>query len=237
MAVWYSWVKMVWDDFLSLIYPNLCFCCGEVLVKQENIICTSCVVGLPRTNFHMEEGNPVEQLFWGRVPIEKATSYFIFQKGSRYRKLLHQLKYKGFRSVGVEMGQRFGAELISSGYFDDIDVLVPVPLHPKKQRKRGYNQSLAIAEGLAFSLGKQIDSTNLYRTSHTESQTRKGRFERWQNVNALFDVRNLETFEHRHILLIDDVVTTGSTLEACAYAVRKSKGAKVSVATLAFASI
>jgi len=195
-------------DFISLVYPNICLCCDNPLVNQESIMCTRCNIQLPRSHFHLVEGNPVEQLFWGRVPIVKATSYFIFKKGSRYQRLLHYLKYKGCREI-----------------------------HPKKEKKRGYNQSAAIAEGLSFILEKEVDTKNLFRKHYGESQTRKGRYERWENVNEIFDVTNHVAFANKHILLIDDVVTTGSTLEACALALLKSENTKVSIATLAFASI
>lgn len=225
------------EDFLSLIFPNLCLCCDQALVKQEKFLCTRCTIDLPRSHFHLVEKNPVEQLFWGRVFIEKATSYYIFQKGSRYQSLLHYLKYKGFQEVGVELGRRFSAELLQNSYFDNIDFIVPVPLHPKKERKRGYNQSLAIAKGMAINLQKKIDSTNLYRKHFSESQTLKGRFERWQNVNELFDLHDTNRFANKHILIVDDVVTTGSTLEACALAIQKSENVKISITTLAFAAI
>lgn len=225
------------EDFMALIYPNICICCDQPLVKQEKIICSHCNVELPRTYYHLVENNPVEAIFWGRVPVEKATSYFLFQKGSRYQKLLHYLKYKGLREVGVELGKRFGAELNQNSYFEDIDLIVPVPLHPTKERKRGYNQSLAIAEGLAFILKKSIDPNNLCRNSHSETQTRKGRFERWENVSSLFDAQKPEQLVGKHILLVDDVVTTGSTLEACTQALQKHTSVKVSIATLAYAAI
>lgn len=230
-------IKEIIDDFISLIYPNSCICCDEPLVKQERIICSNCSTHLPRTYYHLVENNPVEQLFWGRVRVEKATAYFIFQKGSRYQKLLHNLKYKGIREIGVEMGKRFAAELQQNSYFDGVDFIVPVPLHPKKERKRGYNQSLAIAEGIDFILKKEIVANGLYRRHFSETQTHKGRFERWENVNDLFGVNQPELFVDKHILLVDDVVTTGSTLEACIQAFLKYPRVKISVATLAFAAI
>ncbi len=227
----------LFNDFLSIIYPNLCLCCDKVMITGEKYICTTCIVGLPRTHYHLTKENPVEQLFWGRIPIEKATSFFTFQKGSRYQIIMHYLKYKGLRGIGVEMGRIFAAELNKTSYFNDIDFLVPVPLHPKKERKRGYNQSLAIVEGMAINIKGKIVSDNLHRKSHTESQTRKGRYERWENVSTLFGVYSPEEFNGKHILLIDDVVTTGSTLEACAQTLKNCKNTKVSIATLAFASI
>lgn len=230
-------IKELMDDFLSLIYPNICICCDKPLVKQEKIICSNCNIELPRTYYHLVENNPIEQLFWGRVPIEKATSYFLFQKGSRYQRLLHYLKYKGIREIGVEMGKRFAAELQQTSYFESIDLIVPVPLHPKKERKRGYNQSLAIAEGFAIILKKDIDANNLFRKRFSETQTRKGRFERWENVSDLFEVKEPDCFTNKHVLLVDDVITTGSTLEACAQAIKKYSPVKISIATLAFAAI
>ncbi|MCF8360813.1 MAG: ComF family protein [Prolixibacteraceae bacterium] len=224
-------------DFLSLIYPNLCFCCGNALVNQEKAICLKCLVGMPRTHYHLVPDNPVEQLFWGRVQIEKATAWFLFQKGSPYRNLLHQLKYKGQRQIGVELGANFGADLMQVNYFANVDVIAPVPLHPRKKRKRGYNQSLAIAEGLASIIDKPINTDTLYRKSYSETQTRKGRFERWENVTEIFDIRNNQTFEEKHVLLIDDVITTGSTIDACAQKILQCRGAKVSVAALAWAAV
>jgi len=224
------------EDFIGLIYPNLCLTCNNVLMKQETLICTNCMIGLPRTHYHLVDNNPIELIFWGRVKIEKATAYFIFQKGSRYQKLLHQLKYKGERGIGVEMGKKFGAELMQNNYFKEVDLIVPVPLHPKKEKKRGYNQSLAIAEGLALQLGKEICTDVLYRKHYSETQTRKGRFDRWQNVNELFDIINPEKIQNKHLLLVDDIVTTGSTLEACANALLKSDNVKVSIAALGYSN-
>lgn len=230
-------INKTFNNFLSLIYPNLCLCCDSVLVSGENHICTKCIIGMPRTHYHLVKNNPIEQLFWGRVAIEKATSFFTFQKGSRYQTIMHHLKYKGIRNVGVEMGKLFAAEVQQTSYFDEIDLLVPVPLHPKKERIRGYNQSQAIAEGMAHHIRRHVADMNLFRRTFSQSQTRKGRYERWENVNELFGVKAPEAFEGKHILLIDDVVTTGSTLEACAQTLKSCKNTKVSIATLAFASM
>ncbi|MDA3880355.1 MAG: ComF family protein [Prolixibacteraceae bacterium] len=224
-------------DFSTLIYPNLCICCDESLVKQENMICTRCAIGLPRTYFHLADDNPVSQLFWGRVKLEKATSFYFFQKGSKYQKLLHHLKYKGDREIGVVLGRMLSADLNEVNFQDDIDYIVPVPLHPRKKRQRGYNQSEAIAEGMGAILNTDVVANNLQRKFYSTTQTRKGRFERWENVNNLFAQMNPEQFANKHILLVDDVITTGSTLEACAHAVLESENSKVSIATLAFAVI
>ena len=222
-------------DFLSLIFPNQCLCCETPLVHQERILCTKCDVGLPRTHFHLVDDNPIEEVFWGRVNIEKASSYFLFKKGSKYQKLMHHLKYKGRYDVGVYLGRKYGSELMQNSYFDDVDIIVPVPLHPRKERKRGYNQSLAIAEGFSEVMGKKVEENVLYRRLYSETQTRKGRFERWENMNNIFACKHEKLLDNKHVLLIDDILTTGSTLEACAL-VLIQKNIKVSIATLAYAS-
>ncbi|MBN2807629.1 MAG: ComF family protein [Prolixibacteraceae bacterium] len=223
-------------DFAGLIYPNLCITCDNPMMKQEKLLCTNCLIELPRTYYHLVNGNPVEQIFWGRVSVEKATAYFIFQKGSRYQKLIHQLKYKGAREVGIEMGRMYGNELKQTSYFDAVDLIIPVPLHPVKEQKRGYNQSLLIAEGLAQSLGKPVEFKSLYRKEFTETQTRKGRYDRWENVNSLFAVKNETALSGKHLLLVDDIVTTGATLEACTAVLLEVPGVKVSIATLGYAN-
>lgn len=230
-------LKQYLNDFLSLIYPRLCTGCGRSLVKGEEFLCYGCLVGMPRTHFHLEKGNPLEQVFWGRVKIEKATAWFFYQKGSHYQHILHQLKYKGLRGIGVEMGRAFATELNEVNYFGDVDVIVPVPLHSKKERHRGYNQSQAIAEGLSAVLSIPIEKDVLFRLHYSETQTRKGRFERWENVSDLFGLKVDGFFAGKHVLLVDDVVTTGSTLEACAQKILECEGASVSIATLGFASM
>jgi len=223
------------SDIVELFFPSLCVTCGERLVSQEKFLCLKCWYDLPVTNFHLHDENKVEQLFWGRVNIDGATAFYAYKKGSRYQQLIHFIKYKGQKELGVETGRRFGYRLAESERFAAADVLVPVPLHPKKQKKRGYNQCLFIALGMAEALGKPVSSGNLYRKVFTNTQTRKSRFERWQNVEGIFDIHRPEEFTGKHVLLVDDVVTTGSTLEACAYQLLKIEGVKVSIATLAFA--
>lgn len=219
----------------ELLFPRLCVVCGDKLIEQENWICLHCLHHIPRTNYHLEPVNPVAQLFYGRVKIELATSFFRFSKGSDYQKLLHNLKYKGMKEIGAEIGIQFGIDLMQSPEFSLVDVICPVPLHPDKEKKRGYNQSWWIASGIAKQMQKELSDDNLIRNTATETQTRKNRFERWQNVEGIFELSNPEAFSGKHILLIDDVVTTGSTLEACAQTIISQSGAKVSIATLATA--
>ncbi|MFV0592626.1 MAG: ComF family protein [Draconibacterium sp.] len=223
------------SDIFELFFPSLCVTCGERLISQEKFVCLNCWYDLPVTNFHLEPENKVEQLFWGRVNIANATAFYSYKKGSRYQQLIHFVKYKGMKELGVEAGRKFGYRLAEAGRFSSADVLLPVPLHPKKEKKRGYNQCLYIARGIAEVLNKPVLADNLYRKVFTSTQTRKNRFERWQNTEGIFDIRRPDELMGKHILLVDDVVTTGSTLEACAYQLLKIDGVKVSIATLAFA--
>ena len=209
--------------------------CGDKLIEQEQWICLHCLHHIPRTNFHLESDNPVARLFYGRVQIEYATSFFYFSKGSKYQSLLHNLKYKGMKELGEEIGKHFGIDLMQSPEFSTVDVICPVPLHPQKERKRGYNQSWWIASGIARQMQKELSSDNLIRVTATETQTRKSRFARWQNVEGIFELSNPEAFSGKHVLLVDDVVTTGSTLEACASSILTKTDARISIATLATA--
>jgi ComF family protein len=225
------------NDFLELFYPSLCITCGERLISQEKFICLKCWLDLPVSRYHQDPDNKVAQLFWGRIPVEHATSYFIYRKGSRYQKLIHSVKYYGMKELGFETGRRFGEMLTESVHFRSVDLIVPVPLHPGKERKRGYNQSEWIARGIAERLNKPVICGNLQRMVNTSTQTRKDRFGRWRNVQGIFRVKNPGEFRNKHILLVDDVVTTGSTLEACASEIIKIPSTRVSISTLAYADI
>lgn len=229
--------KQALSDVIEFIFPGLCLTCGERLVSQEKYLCNNCWLDLPVTNFHKDLENKVAQLFWGRVLISHATSFFSYKKGSKYQQLIHYTKYKGLKQLGYETGRRFGITLRESEAFLSIDFVVPVPLHPKKQKQRGYNQSDWIAMGIAKSMNKPYSADNLFREIYTSTQTRKNRFERWQNVDGIFNVKRPEEYCNKHILLIDDVITTGSTLEACAIHLLKLPNTRVSIATLAYADI
>ena len=223
----------LWDDFISLLFPRLCYGCGNHLLRNEKLICTECYVLIPRTNYHLKTDNPVAILFWGRCTIEKAATFSYYTKDSRIRKLIHQLKYNGVKEIGFELGRIYALSLKTSGFMEGIDLIIPVPLHPSKKRKRGFNQSETISAGISEISGLPVDTLSLVRKNISDTQTRKSRYDRWENVEGIFRVTGNEKLKGHHILLVDDVITTGSTLEACASEILKIENTKVSVAALA----
>lgn len=230
-----SYLYDLWDDFISLLFPRLCYGCGNHLTRNENLICTECYVVIPRTGYHTIPENPVAQLFWGRCMLEKAAAFSYYNKGSRIRSLIHNLKYKGVKEIGFELGTIYGKSLKSSGFMNDIELIIPVPLHPLKKRKRGFNQSELICDGLSSISGIPVDVTSLIRSTRTETQTKRSRYERWTNVEGIFCLRDPSAIEGKHILLVDDVITTGSTIESCTNELLKAEGVRVSVIALAYA--
>lgn len=223
-------------SFFSLFFPNYCLGCGEPLTRGEELLCTFCLFHLPRTFFHQDPGNPAARVFWGRVRLEMASSFLFFHKGGNVQKLMHQLKYQGKKEIGHYLGALYGYELGDTLPFRDAAVIVPVPLHPRKRRKRGYNQSQCFAEGLAGALNIPVEGNCLFRRQDSGTQTRKSRFERWENVEDIFGIRDPEKLAGKHILLVDDVITTGATIEACATVLLALKGTRVSAVSIAFAS-
>lgn len=224
----------LFNDFFSLLYPRLCMACGGNLQKFEDCVCTFCNYQLPRTNFHGQRDNPVEQLFWGKTQIKTATALYYFSKIGRVQNLIHELKYRGHTEVGAFLGRKLGHELSNSDFHRGIKYVIPVPLHKKKLKKRGFNQSEIFAKGLAEEMGILLDNATLYRTKFTESQTKKTRFERWENVSSKFEIIKHEHLCNTEVLLVDDVITTGSTIEACANALLRIEGIKVHIASIAF---
>ncbi len=224
-------------DFLELFFPKICITCGNKLVTQEKFICLDCYHDLPRTNFQFDPGNKAAQLMWGRVKTENVFSFYYFRKGSKYQKLIHYIKYKGLKDLGYEAGKWMGGALSANPALTDFDLIVPVPLHPRKERQRGYNQSEWIARGISDYLGKTVVADNLIRLVYSSTQTRKHRFERWKNVEGIFTVKNPMQFSDKHLLLVDDVLTTGSTLESCSAGLLKIPGVRISMATLAYAEL
>ena len=232
-----SYFYDLWDDFISLLFPRLCYGCGNHLMRNEKLICTECYILIPRTNYHLKPDNPVSQLFWGRCLIEQAAAFSFYTRDSRIKKLIHQLKYKGIREVGTELGRIYARTLKSSGFMNDIDLIIPVPLHPSKKRQRGFNQSDLISLGISEVSGIPMETGILERKTVTKTQTRKTRYDRWTNVEDIFRVTDQGRIRNMHILLVDDVITTGSTLEACASELLKVENVKVSVAALAYSVI
>ncbi|MGZ4035326.1 MAG: ComF family protein [Bacteroidia bacterium] len=224
------------NDFISLIFPQVCVSCGKSLYKNEQNICTSCVYHLPKTDFHLDNDNPIAKIFWGRTNIHSAGAFYGFNKGGKVQHLIHQLKYKGHKEIGFTIGKLYGFDLKQSENFNTVDVVIPVPLHPKKEKKRGYNQSESFAQGLATVMDAEANFTTLFRTFESETQTKKSRFSRWQNVETIFQLKNPESLAGKHILLVDDVITTGATLEACAQTLQQIPDIKISIATIAYSS-
>lgn len=223
------------NDFVSLFYPQVCYACGNSLFRNEEIICSFCSFHLPKTNFHKQVENPLSKTFWGRVKLENVAAYFYFSKGSKVQHLMHQFKYRGRYEIGVYLGRLYGSELKLEDAFRDIEMVIPVPLHLKKLRTRGYNQSEKIAEGLAKSMEITMDPGILIRTYASATQTRKSRFSRWENVKEIFEITQPEKIAGKHLLLVDDVITTGATIEACATHLLGVEGTRLSVVSLACA--
>lgn len=219
----------------GIIYPNICIACQDTLGTGETFICFKCHMTLPKTNFHLYRNNPLEIQFRGRINYEAVTAYYKFSKKSKVQRLVHQLKYKNQRDAGIELGKYFGQDLLESPIFASADIITSVPLHPKKLRLRGYNQCDALGIGMSQSLHIPYRNDIIQRVKYTETQTRKNRIGRIQNVKQIFTVNNYDIIENKHIILIDDVITTGSTLESCASELQKHHNVKVSLAGLSTA--
>lgn len=222
------------DEVGSLLFPKVCDGCGHGLSKSESILCISCNYKLPKTNFHTYRHNPVAQKFWGRIPIKEAFSFLLFQKGNLTQRLLHGLKYQGRQDIGERLGILFGKTLADDGYTGP-DMIIPLPLHPSKLKLRGYNQCTSIVNGMYVHLGMPVQPEGVSRITANATQTNRSRFDRWKNVESIFAVSRPELIVGKHVLLVDDVITTGSTLEACATVLLETGAREVSLATLACA--
>jgi ComF family protein len=220
------------NSLLDLIFPKLCVCCGGVLMEGEHNICLTCLYTLPRVVDKDYTNNKVMDLFLGRVRLEKATAWLHFEKESKVQNILHHIKYKDKNKFAQQIGEVMASEM--KDFFADIDAIVPVPLHPKKERMRGYNQSVEIAKGVQGVVGLPMFSQLLERIRFSETQTHKNKEERWQNTQGLFSLEVNEGFEGKHILLIDDVLTTGSTAIACLKCLEQISNVRLSFLSLAF---
>lgn len=224
------------NHLINLFYPQVCAACGNLLMKGEKSVCLSCRYLLPKTGYEKDIDNPLAKSFWGQFDFHAVTAEYFFSKTGKIQHLLHQLKYQGNRDAGFFLGQQIGESIKDAELFQGIDYLVPIPLHPKKEFIRGYNQSYVIAQGVEDVTNIPIVKYGLVRTVFTSTQTKKTRDERWANVKDIFVIKENEIFENKHILLIDDVLTTGATLMAAGRTLMSVNGVKVSAATAACAS-
>lgn len=227
--MWKKWI----DSFLELFFPKSCVACGGRLFESEEELCISCNLKMPRTHYHSYRDNEMEKMMWGRAEIERATAYFHYTKESPYSYILKQLKYGGRKELGEVFGRMMAVEIQSSGFFEDIDYLLPIPLHPKRLKHRGYNQSEWISMGISHVTGIPINTTAVVRKVYIESQTHKTVIERADNVQNIFDCVLPEELEDKHILIIDDVFTTGATVLSCIESICAKTTVRISVLTLA----
>lgn len=224
------------ESVLHFLFPHVCESCGTDVLEPDHFLCLKCLSTLPKTEFQFYPNNPVEKIFWGRLPVVSATAYCYFTKGSTMQHLMHQLKYKSNKDIGIYLGKLMGHALAASNRFRYVDALIPLPLFSDKERKRGYNQATILCEGMAGTLGKPVWKDVVIRTTHTESQTKKNRVERWQNMEGRFELVKPQKIEGKHVLLVDDVITTGATLEACGAVLQQAAGTQISLATLCISS-
>jgi len=222
-------------DILNIIFPKICCTCGQSLMKYEEILCFHCRRVLPKINFQNQKENELSDRFIGKINIEYAMAYLYFHKSGITQKLLHQLKYKNNPEIGEMIGHWFGQELKEKEIMKKAELIIPVPLHPKKERRRGYNQSHYFAKGISEITNIPIDLKSLKRIRYETSQTVKTKEHRWKSVEHAFEVHDRKKVENKHILLVDDIVTTGATMEACGLELLKNGASGLSIAALALA--
>jgi len=227
--------KEIKDSFLHLLFPHICAGCGTDLLDKESMLCIRCIAGLPETNFSVHAGNPIEKMLWGRIPLAGATATYYFSKESLIQHLVHQFKYKGNKDLGLQLGRLLGKYLVQSDRFN-AEALVPLPLFEVKEKRRGYNQATVLCDGIAEIMKIPVLKNAVSRPQHTDTQTKKGRLERWQNMEGKFVLQDEKAIADKHLLLVDDVITTGATLEACGTELLKGNNVKLSIATLCVAS-
>jgi len=222
-------------NLLNLFFPKVCYACNSLLVDKETYVCTDCRHNLPVTNYHFNNDDTVKKVLYGRVELENATALLQFHKKGMVQHLLHGLKYRGYEDIGVFLGKWLGNELKSIEAYKHIDAVIPVPLHKNKFRKRGYNQVEKFGQEIARTLDVPYIDNVLTKTTSTKTQVFKERIARWNNDNEVFSIKNLDTIANKHILLVDDIITTGATIEACTNELLKANNVKISIATMAIA--
>jgi ComF family protein len=230
-------LQQITASTLHLFYPHLCLGCASDLLPKNNLLCLQCISNLPHTNFATQANNPIEKKFWGRLQLAAAHSEFYFAKGALIQHLIHQLKYKGNADIGFYLGQLMGKSLLNSGRFNAIDGLIPLPLFADKQHKRGYNQATIICNGIADVMNIKVADKLVVRQHFTKTQTSMNRKQRWDNVAQSFATNNPDNLQYKHWLLVDDVITTGATLEACGKIILNNPNTVLSIAVLALADI
>ncbi len=228
-------LKEMKESLLHLLFPHTCTGCGADNLPLHSMLCLHCLHALPETFFAPLAGNPAEKIFTGRLPLQAASAQYYFTKASLVQHLMHQLKYKGNRDLGIQLGRLMGEQLLASGRFP-VQALIPLPLYPAKEKRRGYNQATVLCEGMAEAMHIPVLSQVVQRPEHTETQTRKGRVERWRNMEGKFIVQDPDPLRDKHVLLVDDVVTTGATLESCGAELLNIQGLQLSMATLCIAA-
>lgn len=224
------------DSLLHLLFPHVCEGCGTDVVQPDHYLCLHCHANLPATDFHLYPNNPVEKIFWGRIAVTHATAQYYFARHAVMQTLMHGLKYRGNKDLGLYLGRLMGHAFAASNRFRFVDALVPLPLHPAKERKRGYNQAAVLCEGIADVLAKPVLKHAVVRTEQTDSQTKKNRVQRWANMERKFELAKPGAVAGKHLLLVDDVVTTGATLESCGAELLSGNNVQLSIATLCYSS-
>ena len=220
---------------VDLLFPKVCYACLNLLNDNEETICVDCRHDLPITNFHFDNDDSVAKVLYGRAKIENGTALFRFEKKGLVQQLIHGLKYKGYETIGYSLGNWLGGELKDLDGYKSVDIVIPVPLHKNKLKKRGYNQVAKFGQQIAVALNARYEDNVLVKITNTTSQTTKNRLTRWNNTDELFTMKNADTIENKHVLLVDDLITTGATLEACISVLSKAKNVKISIATMAIA--
>jgi ComF family protein len=209
----------LWQDFTALLFPRLCLACNNALLGKEHFLCLHCELVLPKTNLHEQAQNALTEKFAGRLRIEAGSALFYFSKAGKAQQLIHQIKYNDKREAAISLGHQYGKILMQIPHFQAFDVLLPVPMHPDKQILRGYNQAEMFAKGLSESMMIPMETNALVKIKMTDSQTRKTRLERLQNVEEVYELRGPSVLNGKKVLIVDDVLTTGATIEACALAI------------------
>jgi ComF family protein len=230
---YYQW--FIVKSLINLFFPKVCYACLNLLQDNEDIICVSCRHDLPVTNFHFNNDDAISKLFYGRALIENGTALFRFEKKSLVQQLIHGLKYKGYDQISGFLGDWLGGELKTLPNYTTIDLVMPVPLHKNKLKQRGYNQVADFGKQIAEAINATYEDTVLLKITNTASQTNKKRFARWNQTDELFTIQNEVLIENKHILLVDDIITTGATLEACMTILSQAKNVKISIACMAIA--